>query len=104
MTDESLIASLRAELGAEIRSAMNWWDVLEPLASVIGAAQGHVIPWNDVLQPGVSVHVLPGWQTRFPSSKVEFMVRTESDRVELTLRFDHLVIWQRALFYSQPER
>lgn len=99
MSGSELDASLHADLVKELREALNWWDVLEPLRTL---GDGAAIPWNELLQPAASVHVLPQWQTRYPQSKVELLVRTATDRIELTLRFDYIVIWQRALFYQHP--
>jgi hypothetical protein len=78
----------------------NWWDVLPRFEDVCGRQQ--LGGWKEVFAQYASEYVLP---CPNPSLMVAVRIQSMTDRLELTLRLNHmLTLWQRALFFDEGPR
>lgn len=90
---DMVVALELRRLRNEVRSLANWWDVLPQ------DYRGLRVLWGNVFAPGKWSMPLAGSDMRM---HIEVQAQGFDDRLELTLRVDNVVLWQRAIFYGPP--
>jgi hypothetical protein len=91
---EMVVALELRRLRNEVKALANWWDVLPQ-----DNPRGGRMLWGNVFAPGKWSMQLAGSDMR---THIEVQAQGFDDRVELTLRVDNIVLWQRAIFYGPP--